>query len=402
MPLYKYTAKTSPRQIIEAQIEAASQQEAVNKINQLGYFPLSVVEKGGLAQSAVGWGLRIKPEKDLIIFTRQLSSLIDSGVNIINALNLLAGQSANKYIRSVLSDIISQIKDGKPFSEGLASHPFLFSNLYSAMIQTAEASGNLGVVLERLANFLEKEGELKDTLRSGLVYPAFIVGVGVLTVATLLVFVIPRIVNMFEDMGQALPIPTKVLISVSGYLRQYWWMILAAIIFFGFLFSRFKSSVKGKVVWDNLKLKVPFFGEIILKDETGRFCRTLSLLLSSGMPILPALDIAYSVLGNETLKGWVTRFRGEISQGASLSAAFRQADIFPDFVKSIISVGEESGSLDKALLRIADDYEKDVDRNMKTALRLVEPIIILAMGLIVGFIVLSMLLPIFQINLMVR
>jgi len=402
MPRYTYTAKSQPYETIQGEIEAESEQDVITKLTQMGYFPLYVKAKSLYLDKENIFRFRKISQKDVVLFTRQLSTLIASGVNIINALSIISKQSHNKYLKAILDDVIRRIKDGKSLSESLAAFPYLFSNLYSSMILTGETSGNLSGTLKRLTDFLEKEEEFKNSLRASLVYPLFIFVVGTLTMFVLLVFVIPRLVIMFEDMGQILPLPTRILISISDSLRNYWWVILIIVFSFIFFLRRIYRSPQGKILWDRLKLKLVILGPVILKTEISRLARTLSLLLSSGMPIMPSLEISLSIVENEILKTEVQKFKQKINEGSSLSSAFGDSRLFPEFVTSIISIGEESGSLEKSLLNIAEDNEKEVDRTLKTLTRMLEPIIILVMGLIVGFIVLSMLLPIFQINLIVR
>ncbi len=402
MPTFIYTAKSEPSKIIKGDIEAESEQDAVNKLTRMGYFPVTI--KAGdltLDKQGVKRVVRI-PRREVVLFTRQLSTLIESGVNIINALNIILNQASNRYFRAILKDIISKIKDGKPLSESLRHYPHTFSNLYTAMISSGEAGGNLEQVLKRLAEFMEKEEEFKNSLRASLTYPLFVFMVSVLTVIVLLVFVIPRLVAMFEDMGQVLPLPTKILINISGFSRSYWWLILAIIFIFIFLLRQMYRRPKGRIILDNLKLKAPVLGGVILKSEISRMMRTLSFLVSAGIAIISAMDIAISVMENQILKIEVERFKGRIADGLSLSQCLGGSKLFPAFVTNIVMIGEETGKLDSSLLRIADDYEKEVDRSLKALTRLLEPVIILVMGLVVGFIVLSMLLPIFQINLIVR
>ncbi len=402
MPRYTYTAKSEPTKTVEGEIEAESHQDAINKLNKMGYFPISVqIEELALHKQGALSFRKITP-KDIVIFTRQLSTLIESGVNILNGLYIVTKQAPNKYLRAVLNDVAARIKDGKSLSESLNMHPDFFSGLYTSMIHSGEAGGNIEYALKRLADFLEKDEEFKNSLRAALTYPAFILSVSVLTVIVLLGFVIPRLVSMFEDMGQILPLPTKILINVSAFLRGYWWLILAVIFVLIFLLRRIYRNPRGKIAIDRLKLKLPVTGEIVLKSEISRLTRTLSLLLSSGMPIVYSLDIAISVLKNELLKEDVEKFKDQIAGGSSFSKCLSASKLFPVFVTNIVTVGEETGTLDKSLLRIADEYERETDRTLKSLTRLLEPVIILVMGLIVGFIVLSMLLPIFQINLIVR
>ncbi len=402
MPRYTYIAKTQPYKTIEGELEAETEQEAVNKLTNMGYFPVSVrLEDLSFDKQGI-FRLPKVYNKDIVMFTRQLSGLLDSGVNIINSLNIISRQAGNKYLKSVLVGIIGKIRDGRPLSDSLTDYPRLFSGLYSAMIRTGEASGNLNEVLKRLADFLEKEEEFKNSVWAALTYPIFVFIVGVLTVLALLVFVIPRLVTMFEDMGQVLPLPTRILIGVSDFFRAYGIVVIVSVFVFIFILRRLYQSPQGRLSLDRFKLKAALIGQIILKTEISRMMRTLSLLLSSGVPITPSLEISASVIGNQVLKSEIQKFKDKIASGASLSSSFKDSKLFPELVNNIISIGEETGSVDKSLSRIADEYERDVDRALKILTQLLEPVIILTMGLIVGFIVLSMLLPIFQINLIVR
>jgi len=402
MPRYTYIAKSQPNKTIQGDIEAESEQDAINKLTKMGYFPISVGAESLSfdKRSALSFG-KIS-NREIVLFTRQASSLIESGVNILNSFNIILRQTTNKYLKAILNDIISKIKDGKSLSESLAQHPDLFPNLYTSMVHSGEVGGTLEQTLKRLADFLEKEEEFKNSVRAALTYPTFVFAVSVLTVIILLGFVIPRLVTMFEDMGQILPLPTRILIGISGFLRSYWWFILAIIAILVFLLNRFYRNPQGRILWDGFQLKLVIIGEITLKTEISRLSRTLSLLLSSGIPIIYSLDISTSILGNQILKLEVQKIKDQISGGLSFSQALKDSKLFPIFVTNIVIVGEESGILEKSLLRIADDYEKETDRTLKTLTRLLEPVIILVMGLIVGFIVVSMLLPIFQINLIAR
>lgn len=399
---YAYTAKINPQKTIRGDIEAESEQEAINKLTKLGYFPISIeVEKLSLDKKDILHFRRIS-SKDIALFTSQLSNLIESGVNIISALRIIANQNTNKYLKIIINDIIGKIEGGRPLSESLGFYPTLFSNLYTAMIHSGEIGGNLEEALKHLAAFLEKEYEFKNSVRAALTYPLFVFVIGALTVIILIAFVIPRLVSMFEGMGQILPLPTRVLISLSAFLQNYWWLIAALIFISVFLLRRTYLNAQGRLFWDRLKLKPAIGGEITLKTEISRFMRTLSLLLSSGMPIIYSLDISTSVVQNQVLVLTMQKFKDQISKGASFSSCLQDSKLFPSFVTNIVRVGEESGTLEKSLMRIADNYERDVDSALKTLTRLLEPVIILVIGLIVGFIVLAMLLPIFQINIIVR
>jgi len=402
MPIYTYTAKPHPYKTIHGEIEAESEQGAINKLTKMGCFPISLwVKTLSPDKQRPGYLGKIS-NRDLVLFTGQLAGLIEGGVNIVKGINIITNQARNKYLKAVLDDVTARIKDGKFLSDSLAAHPDLFSGFYTSMVHTGEASGNLRFTLRRLADFLEEQQEFKDSLRAGLIYPFFILIVGAVTVFVLLAFVIPRLITMFEDMGQALPLPTRILISASEFLRGYGWLIAAVIFILIFLFRRINNNPPARIFLDRFKLKLWLFGEIILKAEISRLMRILALLISGGIPLISSLEISSSIVKNQVLKSEIKNFKEQINNGASLSIAFKSSWFFPELVTSVVAIGEETGTLDKALKGIAQDYEKEVNRTLKAMSRLLEPAIILVMGLVVGFIVLSMLLPIFEINLIVR
>lgn len=336
MPLYNYIAKSQPYKTTQGTIEAESEQEAINKLTKIGYFPVSINaedltldKKGVLSFSKVS-------KRDIALFTRQLASLIESGIDMLNGLNIISTQTPNKYLKAVLAEISSKIKDGKPLSESITAYPHIFSNLYAAIIRSGEASGNLDKTLNRLADFLEKDEEFKNSVRSALIYPLFIVIVGILTIIVLLGFVIPRLITMFEDMGQLLPLPTRILINTSSFLRSYWWFILLTILISVFLLRRFYHKPYGKIQLDTLKLKLPVLGEVILKSEISHLTRTLALLFSSGSPVVYSLDISTSVIDNQIIKLELEKFKDRITNGLSFSHCLKDSNLFPAFVTNII------------------------------------------------------------------
>jgi len=401
MPKFIYTAKSKPGELMQSVIEAESEQAVINKLLEMSYFPVSVQPENTYLDKQNSYFKKVS-RKDLVIFTRQLSSLIESGVNILDSLRIVTNQTSNKYFKAVLSDVSAKIKDGKSLSESLALYDNIFSSLYASIIHSGEASGNLEKVIKGLAEFYEKDEEFRASLRASLTYPLFIAIVGVLTVAVLMGFVIPKLVGMFEDLGQTLPLPTKILINVSGFFTHYWWIIFAVIGLFIFSLQRAVRTAQGKLFIDNFKLKIPLIGEIVLKSEIARLSRTLSLLISSGLAVVSGLNVTIAVIGNQILKNELEKFKEQITGGVSFSKCLNGSKLFPSFVTNIVAVGEEGGSLEKSLTRVGYEYEKDVDRSLKAISRLIEPVIILIMGIVVGFIVLSMLLPIFQINLIAR
>lgn len=402
MPRYIYTAKSEPTKTSHGRIEAESEQDAINKLTRMGLFPLTIAAEALSLHPAGLIQFRKISRKEIVAFTRQLSSLIESGINILNALNILTEQATNKYLGAILSDISGKIRDGTSLSDSLGAYPDLFPHVYCAMVRSGEAGGDLKNTLKKLADFLEESEEFRDSLRSSLTYPFFVIAVSIITVIILLAFVIPRLTAMFEDMGELLPLPTRILIATSSLLRNSWWVIAFGIFIIIFLSLRLLKNPKSRFAFDRFRLKIPVFGPLILKTETSRLTRTLSLLLSSGMPITPALDISSQILNNQALKAEVMKFKDKINNGSSFSEAFKDSKLFPVFVTNIVGIGEETGALDSSLMRISSGYEKEARRTLNEFTRLLEPAIILIMGLIVGFIVISMLLPVFQINLMVR
>lgn len=402
MPRYIYTAKATPQKRILGEMEAESLREAVDKITKAGYFPVSVQAQEISFEKQNIFSARKVSRRDIALFTRQLSGLMDSGVNILSGLSIIARQAPNKYLKTAIEGLITRIKDGLSLSESLSAYPALFSGMYIALVRSGEAGGNIELALKRLADFLDKQEEFRNSLSQALVYPVFILVVSVLTVGVLLGFVIPRLSGMFEDIGQALPLPTRILIDFSGFLRAYWWVILAVLLAGIFAIQRALRSAPARLALDRFKLKFGLTGKIILQTQLSRLMRTMALLLSGGIAVVEAMDISSTVLTNQVLLREMRAFKDRINKGESFSACLRGSSVFPAYVTNIISVGEETGSLEKSMLRIAEDYELDVDRTVKTMTRLLEPAIILVMGLVVGFIVLSMLLPIFQINLIAR
>ena len=405
MPRFIYKAKSGPKDLAEGIIEAENKDNAITKLNQLGYFPVSVVEEGIKSERSSGLSLNFFSRiaaKDVGIFTRRLSDLLDSGLTILRALDLLYNQTENKNLKEVIQDVSNFVRGGGRFSEALARHPNTFSNLYTSMVKSGETGGMLDAVLNHLADFAEKEEEVRGRISASMAYPILLALLGTITIFILLTFVIPRLVNMFMEIGQALPLPTIILINVSNFFANYWWLILTLISIIVFLIRRRNKTREGRYALDIFKLNFPVLGDFIKKTEIARFARTLGTLLQNGVPIIESLDGVSEVMGNEILRRETERMRSEVVDGSTLSKAMSKAKYFPEFVTNMIAVGEEGGQLEKSLSKVADSYERESDKTVKLMTSLLEPIMILIMGSIVGFIVISMLLPIFQINLAVR
>ena len=403
MPVFSYKAKDGPKKAISGIIEAENQDIALSRLDKMGYFVLSIgagKEKKGF-KSSFEIFQRISL-KHISLFTRQLSDLLDAGVPLLESIDILSKQADNTLLSTVMDEIYTDIKDGKSLSESLARYPKLFSPLYVNMVASGETGGILESVLARLADFYEKEEEIKSKIKAALTYPVLMFFAGTGTIIVLLTFVIPKLVVMFEDMGQRLPLPTRILVSSSDFIVEFWWVPVAIMFLIIILFKRLKNTKEGGLIIDRWKLAIPLVGKLIQKVEVSRFSRTLATLLENGVPILESLNIVKNTITNRAISGEIERAAKDVSEGNKLAASLGRGLWIPVFVTNMIAVGEESGSLEQTLLKISDTYARQVDRTTKTLTSLLEPAMILIMGSIVGFIVISMLLPIFQINILIH
>lgn len=406
MPKFIYEAKKGPQGIIEGSMEAETSDVVVSQLSEMGYFPLSVREEGtgngklrGAPLSRLGQKVNVR---DLSIFTRQLSDLLESGLTLFKALDVICKQTENKRLKEVIRDMHGCLKEGQTLSEALGKYPKVFSGLYVSMVKAGEIGGMLEKVLTRLSDFAEKEEELRAKIRAALAYPLLMALVGLLTIFILLTFVIPRLVTMFEDMGQSLPLPTRMLVQISNLLTSYWWLIGSVALLLFFIVKRIRRTKESKLTLDRFKLRIPIMGTLIKKAEISRFGSTLGTLLNNGVPILPSLKVVSEAMGNEVLKQEVEKVHKEVGKGEKLGRSLEKSSYFPVFVTNMVIVGEEGGLLEQSLHKVADAYNREVDRTVKVMTSLLEPALILILGGVVAFIVISMLLPIFQINLMVR
>lgn len=405
MPKFIYKAKVNPGQIKKGTIEADNQSQAALKLGNMGLFVLSIEdETAAFIKKSKGRFPFFKsiPLRVLSNFTRQLSNLLDSGLALLNALGVLIDQTDNPCFRQVISFVRDDIRDGATFSSALSKHPKVFSNLYINMVASGEISGNMEDVLKRLSDFMEKDEENMAKVRASMAYPALMAVVGFSTIFVLLTFVTPRLISIFIDLGQTLPLPTKILIWVSSFFARFWILIIVGIIFCIVSFNKWSNTKEGKTQLDKIKLKVFLLGAFIHKVEITRFSRTLATLIGNGVPVIQALSIAANTIDNTSIKQDIEGVRKDVTDGAALSAGIKKSRSFPSMVTNMIAVGEESGTLERSLFKIADSYDMEIDRTIKAMTSLLEPGLILFMGLVVGFIVISMLLPIFQLNLMVR
>lgn len=396
MAKFIYKAKKGPDEVTEGAIEADSEHMAAKKLMQSGYYPVWIKNAAvGDSETRV---TRIRA-KEISVFTRQLSELLNSGLTLYNALNVIENQTENDRFKLIIRSIRDDIKDGISFSEALTRHPRIFSNVYVNLIKSGEAGSLLNETLGDIADFLDKEEDVKAKIIAALAYPALMAGVGLLTIFILITFVVPRLVNMVTEMSQALPLPTRILMDLSGFIKDYWILLIIFTLTFIFLLRNVLINPAARINIDRLKLKLPVFGRLVKHVEFARFTRMLSALLKNGIPILHSLKITSGIIENHVIKEDLKFIYDDIKAGSTLGAAIKKRKTFPIVISNMVTVGEQGGFLDRMLLNIAHTYEIELDRIVKIATSLLEPIFILTIGLVVGFIVIAMLLPVFQISL---
>lgn len=405
MPKFAYKAKKGPAAIEEGTLVADNKTSAIQKLSNQGYYLLSIAETTQ-SESAPGerkalFQKRIRL-KDITNFTRQLSDLLESGLTIVKALDILHNQTESRRLKDIIHDVRDSCVDGQPLSNALARHPRVFPNLFVSMVRSGETSGALENILKRLAEFSDKQLDVQTKIRSALAYPVLMAIVGGITVVVLLTFVIPKMVGMFGDMGQNLPVPTLILIGISGAVKKYWWLAASALFVLYFFISRIYKTKEGRLSIDKFKLGMPLFGPLIKRIEIARFARTLATLLANGVPILESLYVVSSTVNNAVIKEEIRRAADYVRDGSNLAGAFSKSASIPPLVVNMIAVGEEGGKVERSLAKVAEGYDRESDAAIKVMMSLLEPALILALGVVVGFIVISMLLPIFEINFLAR
>jgi len=407
MPVYEYTALDRAGKNVAGIIDADSTVAARQKLRASGKYPVQVKETTSKAKSetAVGGALpaifnRVTPD-DIHALTRQLATLLNAGIPLVGALDALMEQTTSPPLKKIIAQIKESVNEGNSLTGSLARHPKLFSNIYINMVRAGEASGSLDVVLERLAEFGEHQQVLKGRFQAALVYPVFMAIIGSGVLFFLLSFVVPNLTRIFTEMKQVLPLPTIILIWFSGFMRSYWWVLL---LFAVAIIVSIKETIKrpkGRYFWDNMKLRLPVIGQINRKIALSRFGRTLGSLLQSGVPLITSLEIVRNIVNNVLIGDVIDEAMEDIQAGKSLNLALSRSIWFPPIFRQMVSVGEQSGDLEGMLHKIADTYEREVETRITGMTALIEPIMILLMAVVVGFIVISILLPIFEMNQMV-
>jgi len=400
VPQFTYKAKDTSGQLVTGKLEAESTANVISRLQAMGYFPVAVQDSKEAAASSGSRGGRQKRVSinDMATFNRQLADLLSSGIPLVKGLSVIQNQTQNLALREIIQQVTNDVSGGDSLAGAMSRHPKTFNKLFVAMVKAGEAGGLLDEVLQRLADFAESEAETKSKIKSALAYPVVMVIAGAGAVMVLLTVVMPKIMKIYEDLDQQLPATTVFLINLSTFLQTYWYVVIGALIGTGFVLWRAKNTKEGRRAIDNFVIKIPILGPMIVKKEVANFARTLGSLLHNGVSILPALDITHGVLNNQIVADEVAKIPDNVTQGEGIAAPLRKSTVFPPVVVNMMAIGEETGRLDNVLMKISRSYDTEVDRAMKTLTSLLEPIIILVMGLVVGFIVISMLLPIFSID----
>jgi len=408
MPVYEYTALDGSGKSVNGIIDADSPVAARQRLRGTGVFPVEVKETtskpkdlrpGSVSVSSLL--KRVKPG-EISIATRQLATLLGAGVPLVASLEGLVSQITNPVLKKIMAEIKESVNEGNSLAFALADYPRIFSGVYINMVRAGEASGSLDVVLDRLADLGEHQHALRARFKAALAYPVFMFFVGTLVLFFLVTFVIPKITPVFEEMHQTLPVPTVLLINASSFLKSFWWVILIAAAIGAIVIGQLKKTPKGQYMWDEAKLRMPIFGPINRKIALARFARTLGSLLQGGVPLMSALQIVRNVANNILIADVIDVAMEEIQAGKDLASPLGQSRWFPSIVIQMIAVGEQSGELENMLGKVADTYERDVAAQIMAMTSMLEPVMILIMGLIVLFIVVSILLPIFEMNQMIR
>ena len=403
MPLFRYKAVGADGKIAQGDLEARSQTAAIDRLQTMGYVPIRADEitaaqadKRSLRRPL--FGSRQITQSQVAVLTQELATLLRAKLPLDRALELLIELSPNARVQHLVTQIREQVHDGATLSAAMETQKGAFSRLYLNMVRAGEAGGAVDSVLMRLAEYMERARELRDTVSSALIYPAILLGVAGLSVVVLLIFVVPQFQQMFEDAGQALPFATQVVISLGEALRGYWWLMLGVILAVAYYFRKQFAEPATRYRWDNRLLGVPLLGELIAKLEAARFSRTLGTLMTNGVPLLTALGIVKETLTNQVLAQSMGNVAESLKQGHGLTQPLMEAPYFPKLAAHMIRVGEETGHLEEMLIQVADVYDKEVRSSIKRLLALLEPALILTLGLVIAAIILSILVAILSIN----
>ena len=403
MATFAYVGRTRSGAVKKGELSAKTRDEAVDQLRKQSVVVTSLEEKksgaGGFKiKLSLGSGLT---DKDLVVFTRQFGTMINAGLPLVQCLEILSTQSENKVLRETIGEVKTQVEAGSTFSDALRRHPKVFDDLYVNLVHAGEVGGLLDTILTRLAKYIEKAMKLKGQIKSAMIYPAAILGVAVVVIAVLMIWVIPIFAKMFNELSggkMGLPGPTQLVIDISNIFTSYWWVMLLGTGAVVFGIKKYYSTSQGRMAIEKLLLKTPVFGDLIRKASVAKFTRTLGTLLASGVPLLDGMTICAKTSGNKVIEETLISARTSISGGKTIADPLAASGVFPKMVTHMIAVGESTGALDAMLGKIADFYEDEVDQAVASLTSLLEPIMMVFLGIVIGFIVVAMYLPIFKMS----
>lgn len=397
MPVYQWTGTNRAGKKVKGQMEAPDAEAVSLALRRQRIEPIKVkAAPKDLFENVAFMQPKVK-EKDIVLFTRQFATMIDAGLPLVQCLDILAGQSDNRTFKKMLRQIKADVEGGSTFADALKKHPKTFDELFVNLIAAGEVGGILDTILNRLSAYIEKAMKLKKKVKGAMVYPMVVMVIAVAVVAVLLIFVIPIFQKMFEDFGGALPTPTQLVVDMSEWFRRWVFLIFLVVVGIIIAFNRFYRTRRGRVIVDDLLLKIPVLGDLIRKVAVARFTRTLGTMIQSGVPLLDGLDIVAKTAGNKTIEAAIFKTRASIAEGRTIAEPLGESGVFPSMVVQMIAVGESTGALDSMLNKIADFYDEEVDAAVEALTSLIEPFMMVFLGGTIGGLVVAMYLPIFKI-----
>ncbi len=387
-------------------MDAGAERMVVSRLHDQGYLPLKIDLPSQTAGKLTGLSPTLPTlpgrgrvrQRDLLLMTQELAALLSAGLPLDRALSVVTGLTKKAEFHQAIEQILRHVQRGKSLAEALAEYPKIFPPLYINMVKAGELGGFLNTALTRLAEYVERAQEVQDEVKSALAYPTILVCAGGAAIVLMFTFVLPKFAVLFEDMGEALPASTRFLLVVSHFIRDYWWLLALSVAACGAGLWRYLASPQGRLTWDGWSLRIVLIGQLLQKREVGRFARTLGTLLKSGVPLLQAMELVEEVVGNRVISRTLTDVRVGVQEGEGIAGPLAASGVFPSLALQMVSVGEETGQLDEMLIQVAEYYEKDTRNQLRRLTSLVEPVLILTMGLIVGFVVIAMLLGLFSVN----
>jgi type IV pilus assembly protein PilC len=403
MATFAYVGRTRSGAVKKGELNAKTRDEAVDQLRKQSVVVTSLEEKKG---GAGGFNIKLSfggglTDKDLVVFTRQFGTMINAGLPLVQCLEILSTQSENKVLRETIGEVKTQVEAGSTFSDALRRHPKVFDDLYVNLVHAGEVGGLLDTILTRLAKYIEKAMKLKGQIKSAMIYPAAILGVAAIVIAVLMLWVIPIFAKMFTELSGGkvgLPGPTQLVIDMSNMFTSYWYVILGVLVATIFGIKKYYATAQGRMAIDKFLLKTPVFGDLIRKASVAKFTRTLGTLLASGVPLLDGMTICAKTAGNKVIEETLINARVSISGGKTIADPLAASGVFPKMVTHMIAVGESTGALDAMLGKIADFYEDEVDQAVASLTSLLEPMMMVFLGIVIGFIVIAMYLPIFKMS----